>query len=213
MNAGNKIFWGILLAAGESSRMNDWKPAVKIGGKELIKHSLELLNKFCQKVIIVGGYNFEKLRSLLSVDFIESNLSMLTYNEDYSNGMLSSVQKGLEVLPEEIDGIIIIPADMPFVKHTTVETLIKAFETESEYEVFIPTTLINNERQKKGHPILVRASAIPVISNYDKSKTLRDVIKTLKVQLCEVDDEGIVFDIDEQKDLEKAINYKYKFLG
>lgn len=209
MGAHKKIFWGILLAAGESSRMNTWKPAIELNGKALIMHPVDLLLTVCEKVIIVGGYNYNILAELFEDKLIYNERCEIVYNKNYLLGMLSSVQTGLQHLPDELDGVFILPADMPFVKNNTVACLIKSFEENDSKDVFIPATVIEDGRLKKGHPVIIRSTILTEIKNYDNKKTLRDAIKNYNVQLCEVDDKGILFDIDEQKDLENAIKFNY----
>ena len=51
------------------------------------------------------------------------------------------------------------------------------------------------------------------IINYDRAKTLRDVIKELKTSLITVSDEGIIIDIDDRTDLEKAVKLTKIFQG
>lgn len=209
MGAQKKIFWGILLAAGESSRMNSWKPAIELNGKALIMHPVDLLLTVCDKVIIVGGYNYNILVELFNDKQIYNERCEIVINKNYSLGMLSSVQAGLPQLPVELNGVFILPADMPFVKNTTVTSLIKSFEENDSKDVFIPVTILENGRLKKGHPVIIRSTVITDIKNYDNTKTLRDALKSFNIHLCEVDDKGILFDIDEQKDLENAIKFNY----
>jgi len=209
MGAQKKIFWGILLAAGESSRMNTWKPAIELNGKALIMHPMDLLLTVCDKVIIVGGYNFNILAELFNDKQIYNERCEIVNNKNYSLGMLSSVQTGLQQLPDELEGVLVLPADMPFVKNTTITCLIKTFEENHSKDVFIPATILENGRLKKGHPIIIRSTILTEIKNYDNTKTLRDALKNFNTHLCEIDDKGILFDIDEQKDLENAIKFNY----
>ena len=190
--------------------MNEWKPAILVKGKPLIYHSIDLMLNFCDEVIISGGYNFAKLEELIYNNKFYTDRIKVVMNTEYQLGMLSSVKIGLNHIDDNTDGIFIQPGDMPFVDNITYSTLIKEFNEKDEYDVFIPITTLeeeNNVRQKKGHPVLIKSRCIPFIKDYDTTKTFRDVIKELNVCLCNVQDNGIIFDIDEPKDFEKAINY------
>lgn len=212
MNTQKNIYWGILLAAGASSRMIDWKPAIELNGRALLFHSLDTLLKVCEKVIIVGGYNYEKLEKLICANYKYDERVIIVQNIEYSFGMLSSVQTGLKEIKQETDAIFILPADIPFVKESTYSGLKKSSEENNESDVFIPTVEITdgeNIRQKKGHPVLIKSKFISHFLNYDNNKTLRDAIKELRVYLYQVEDKGILFDIDEKKDLEQASEFKY----
>jgi molybdenum cofactor cytidylyltransferase len=211
LNYEKNIFLGLLLAAGESSRMNEWKPAVLINDKPILYHSLDLLLCFCKNVIVVGGYNFSGLENLISLGKYEERV-LLVENKSYSNGMLSSVQAGLMGVEFLFDGLFIMPADMPFVRKATCEKLTGEMLADNENDVFIPAVEIaekENTRLKKGHPVLIKQKCVDFIKNYDNRGTLRDVLKELKIHISAVNDYGILFDVDEQADLEKAINFQY----
>lgn len=64
MNEKTK-YSGILLAAGNSSRMNSWKPGALIDNIPVLYYSLRTISSVCDDVVVVGGYNIEELKSLV----------------------------------------------------------------------------------------------------------------------------------------------------
>ena len=66
-------FEGIILAAGYSSRMNEWKPAIKINNIPMIIHSIGPMLNVCDRVILVGGYNFDELKKIFTPGLYLSN--------------------------------------------------------------------------------------------------------------------------------------------
>ena len=89
---GNNRIGAVILAAGYSSRMGSFKPALYIGDKTVIAR---LITSFCdagiRDIVVVSGHNRELLQSLIAgFDVTES------YNENFPQGMFSSIQAGVK---------------------------------------------------------------------------------------------------------------------
>lgn len=81
------IIEGIIPAAGFSSRAGTYKLALELKGKSVIERCIEGMYNTCSKIIVVGGYNIEKLAPVLD----KYSKIKLIYNENYQSGMFSSV--------------------------------------------------------------------------------------------------------------------------
>ena len=221
MNEAKKKFEGIITAAGSSIRMNRWKPEVKINGIPIIIHSINSMIRFCDKVIVVGGFNYSELQKLienylLSTSGRKENIRLIK-NKNFINGMLSSVKCGLSFVSENTDGVFTLPGDMPLVGENTYSKLIYEFE-DNNYDVFLPGVIIHSQGEnkgqkiKKGHPVLIRQQIVKKIIENEQEIILRDILKKQKQKLCIVEDEGICLDIDNKTDLIKANSYFNKYL-
>ncbi len=82
---------GIVLAAGLSSRVGRYKLTLDMQGKTVIERCIESMYDICSNVIVVGGYNYNLLQDILKP---YSKVNMIL-NENYLEGMFSSVKKGL----------------------------------------------------------------------------------------------------------------------
>ncbi len=74
----------IILAAGRGTRMGDIsktvpKPMLKIGGKTLIEHKIDILSEEIDEVILVVGYLGDQIRNYFGTEF---NGKKITYVED-----------------------------------------------------------------------------------------------------------------------------------
>lgn len=215
-------FEGIILAAGISTRMNNWKPELKIDKFPIIVLTINSLIPFCRKIIIVGGFNCKNLKNLILDETYfsseEKDKIIIVENEKYMNGMLSSVKAGLNYIDKETEGIFILPGDMPFVQSKTFYELISRFEENNNPDIFVPVTKIklpsifNDEIIKKGHPVLIRKRIVSRILADENEVILRDILKKFEQELCSVEDKGIIIDIDDVKDLEKAKIYYEEIL-
>lgn len=199
----NNHYSGILLAAGNSSRMNKWKIEIEIQNIPLLFHSLQKLVSVCDEVIVVGGCNFEKLIELIKKNtIVETELIKVIYNQQYELGMFSSIKTGAE--NAKYENVFIALADMPFVSVETYNLLKTKFEAEPQYDFIQPAILVEEGRRKKGHPILANEKVKYAIQKEHDSSNLRDVLKNFSGTSFLSEDLGIGFDIDTETDLLNA---------
>ena len=92
----HKIY-GLILSAGLSGRMKMFKPLANYKGKTFIHNIILKLNPVCEKIFIVTGFNSEKLKYEITKTFSNEKelLSKINfvYNENYKQGMFTSLQK------------------------------------------------------------------------------------------------------------------------
>ena len=75
---GNNKFGALILAAGRSSRMGEFKPLLEIDGKSLVGHTLDLFrNTSVKEIVTVIGYRSEDL-----IPIIERAASRYVVNEN-----------------------------------------------------------------------------------------------------------------------------------
>ncbi|MDD5583240.1 MAG: nucleotidyltransferase family protein [Candidatus Marinimicrobia bacterium] len=185
---------GIILAAGRSERAKTFKPAMLLEGKPLIKHCIDSMRPVCDRILVVGGYAFETLRDLC----INEKNVLLVYNEHADMGMFSSVKCGLQVVKGE--HFFLIPGDQPVVKTETYRYMLQ-----SEGDIIIP-----QYQGKKGHPVLFSSVHISRLLALPDEAILRDYLHHQPVTILDVDDPGIVMDVDNPEDFEKMQAYIHK---
>lgn len=208
-------FEGILLAAGLSKRMNVWKPGIEIDDIPILIRALIPIVQACDRVNVVGGYNYEALVGLIkdSTAFSKEQKDKirLIENKDYINGMFSSVKCGLQNISRESGGIFIALGDMPFVLLSTYQRLIECFSEENQIEVFKPAITGENDENKTritvGHPILIKSTIVKHIMQSKDDETLKDALQKFNHKICSVNDESINTDIDKFSDLQTAKSY------
>src|SRR5919205_2394381 len=83
-------FAGVILAAGESSRMGRDKALLPWHGQTFLSAGIERLKPFTQLVIVVAGNNVEVLKPE-----IYARGAFLAINEEPTRGQFSSLQVGL----------------------------------------------------------------------------------------------------------------------
>lgn len=135
----------LVLAAGRSTRMGSRnKLLCEVGGVPLARRAV---NAACSSraapVIVVSGYQAGQVAAILA----DCPISIVR-NPDYAEGMAASLCCGLRALPADIDGVIIMLADMPAVGAQVVDRLIAAFDPAR------PAILVPEHAGRRGNPVL-----------------------------------------------------------
>ena len=186
-----KTYAAIILAAGYSSRMGDFKPLMDLGGKNSIQRCIDLFNHCGIKdIIVVTGYLNDKVQKNLQDDI------RTVVNNKYSEGMFSSIKAGVEVLSKNTDAFFLLPVDISSVKVHTIEKMTEGYEKIQEGILF---PVFNEE---KGHPTLVSCSLVEEILTKNPEGGLREILNTHKEQWYyeEIADRGILLDMDTKED-------------
>ncbi|MDX9973435.1 MAG: nucleotidyltransferase family protein [FCB group bacterium] len=148
----------ILLAAGESTRMGQSKPLLPFGGRTLVEHLVEvLLTSEVDRVYVVLGHEAERVQAVLKAHPVHP-----VVNVDYRQGMLSSVRRGLRVLPPETDTVLVAPVDQPGLTRALINALLNAYRL-SDKDIAVPI-----HQGRRGHPLIFSAGYIPeILTGYD----------------------------------------------
>ncbi len=189
----------ILLAAGLSSRMGDFKPLLKLGDKPLIRHVIDALihSDTIDPILIITGHRASDVESglpSLPITFI--------HNPNYRDGeMLSSLRTGIQSLPPNAPSFVLAFADQPAVQSSTIAALSQAFfKNNSSLVIPIYTG-------KRGHPVVISAKLLPAIHALPREGSLRTVVHQFLSQavLLEVPDPSILEDLDTPEDFNRQL--------
>jgi molybdenum cofactor cytidylyltransferase len=177
---------GVILAAGSSRRAGTFKPALVIGGKPMIIRCIEGMSLICGRIIVVGGFEFAQLRSLVQdiggVECVE--------NPSYRKGMFTSVKAGLSYVRG--GRCFVLPVDIPLVPPRVYEQLFSV-----DADVVVPSF-----RGKNGHPVCCSRAVIERILREPDESSFRSVLRDIGVQTVPVDAEEVLIDIDTPGDYE-----------
>lgn len=114
----------VILAAGSSSRLGYPKQLVKFRKKTLLQHSIEVAESFNFAInILVLGANATEIEMKT-----ECRNFQIVYNQEWEKGMGTSIGKGISEalkLENELDYILILLSDQPFVTAQKIEELVQ----------------------------------------------------------------------------------------
>ena len=190
----------ILLAAGQSKRFgNKNKLLAIINGKPIINHILDTLVEIYDplELIVIIGHEHKIIKNLILNKDIK-----IVENINYKKGIGTSIALGINNLDSEIDGVMIIPADMPYINSKDLINLEKKFVELNCVKVVMP-----EHNSKIGNPVILPRNyfnTLKILKDDFGAKSLirkKDII-TLKTEF------GTIFDIDTQEELaETKANY------
>jgi CTP:molybdopterin cytidylyltransferase MocA len=116
---------GLLLAAGQGSRLGRPKALVEIGGMTLAERGVALLREGgADPIIMVTGAAPVSLPGVITA-----------HNPNWRTGMGSSLREGLETLPADREAVVIALVDQPLIGPEAVRRLIAAFTAGAEVVV------------------------------------------------------------------------------
>ena len=187
----------MVLAAGLSSRMSEFKPLLKFGTKTVLERVVEAFwHAGVADVRVVVGHRNHELIPILQ----QRNVRWIK-NERYQEGMLSSVKAGVASIEQDIDGFFVTPVDIPLVRTRTITAIVNAFR-ESGKLICYP-----NFMGRRGHPPLISTQYRDEILLWDKPGGLKGFLQQREVGAIDlnVQDEGILLDMDTLEDYQRLL--------
>lgn len=194
---------GIILAAGLSSRMESFKPLLKLKTKTMIEHSVDsMLDAGVNQVVVVLGHRADELEGLLRAHYDHSRLTFIRNRHYAQSDMLTSVKIGISALPI-CEAFYLLPGDMPAI-HKSTFLAVKEAMVKTQAMVAFPT--IGGQRK---HPPLISWRCINPILRFECEGGLREVWKQFENQVATVpvEDCGCMLDADTKADYNRLINY------
>ncbi|WP_067966241.1 nucleotidyltransferase family protein [Nocardiopsis trehalosi] len=109
---------GLLLAAGEGSRLGRPKALVELAGERLADRGARLLREGgCDPVHVVTG----------AAEVDVAGADAVVHNPSWASGMGSSLRVGLDALPDAVDAVVVALADQPLVTSAAVGRLVATY--------------------------------------------------------------------------------------
>ncbi|MCM3117379.1 nucleotidyltransferase family protein [Neobacillus sp. MER 74] len=188
----------IVLAAGFSSRANAFKMTLPLGKMSVLEQTISKFEGLCSKVIVVAGFQAEliqvEMEKIIKKNAYSFQIKYI-YNENFNRGMFSSIQKGCNEV--NAPTFFITPGDCPLVKKETVQQL-----AEQEGNVIIPSFNF-----KGGHPIKLSSEVQQKILKTNPDSNLRVVLNKYEKKYLNVEDPGVLLDMDTPEEYQKAVHY------
>ena len=145
-------------------------------------------------ITVITGADHEKITQVLpEIPCIQ--------NENYMQGQISSLQKGISKLSEAVTEVMVWPVDQPLIRSETVSALIECRDQERK-ALTIPVY-----QHRKGHPVIYNKDAMEAAVRLQAHQTGKDLqsLFAMNISLVEVEDPGVVIDIDTPEDYNRYI--------
>ncbi len=192
---------GIVLAAGESSRMGSPKALLELpSGISLLEHQVEVLAEAgCSSIACVLGAEAELIMGMhggLDVDWL--------LNEDWPKGQFTSIQAGLMwMLDRDGGGALIQPVDVVLESPDTARSILETAIINSHLGALVP-----EYGGRGGHPVFISRRAAETLVQIDPDSD--DARLDSQIGIMEnvlrlpVNDKGILRNINTPADWERA---------
>ena len=178
----------VVLAAGLSSRMGSNKLLSELNGQALIKHTIDqLVGTAIDEVIVVTGHQAAEIQLAL-----KDHKVRFVYNEDYAQGLSTSVRAGIAAA-QEFDAAFICLGDMPLIEAADLNRMIAAFSVVEGRSLVAPVL-----GRKLGNPVLWGQEHFADLMTLTGDRGARSLIEARRDQIVEiaVTHDGILLDTD-----------------
>lgn len=192
-------FAAILLAAGPSSRLGQAKQLVKVDGDSLVKRATRMLLKLDpSSLTVVTGF---------ADDAVEHQLSELPVriarNDDWEQGMGSSIACGAQNISEEVDGVLITLCDQWRLDERDLIRLISMWR--SDISCISTALWYEGKSSIYGPPALFPRKLIRELCILKGSGGAKALIDQNLANVRFVEMENAAYDLDRPEDLEQLI--------
>ena len=194
------VLAALILAAGCSTRMGQFKPLMPIAGTTVVAQVAAMFRAAgIERVAVVTGHCAEQIEPV-----VRRIGATVVRNPDYQQGMYSSIQAAIRAeaaLSPRVDACFVMPVDIPLVRPQSVTALAQAF---AAHRAPITYPRFNGRR---GHPPLVSNALFAEILAGKGESGLRELLRKHQPDSADVDvlDEGVLLDMDTPEDYAQLV--------
>ncbi len=194
-SAGAPQIGAVVLAAGQGTRMGpDGKLLLPLAGQPLLREAVDAaLASQARPVIVVTGHRRSEVRAALAgldVHFAD--------NPRYAEGLGGSLAAGIGALPQDLDGAVVLLADMPKVRARHIDALMTAFTAAPPGSICAPVF-----GDRRGNPMLWPAALFAELRAIEGDAGGRVLLSRYadRIRAVPMADDGVLVDVDEPGDL------------
>jgi molybdenum cofactor cytidylyltransferase len=191
------VLAAVILAAGGSSRMGQPKQLLKFRGTSLLRRAIETAQAVpADQVIVVLGSAADQL-----LPECQATNATVVLNDQWQEGVSTSLRGGLAAVASEARGVFIYPADMPLV---TPEAL---RELAHRQQVSGRPAAMTEAGGVRGVPVFITRSLFPALmiqeGDVGGAQYLRGHPEA--VEAVHFDDPDLVRDVDRPEDYARLL--------
>ena len=184
----------IVLAAGLADRMGKIKPLIPIEGEPALSRILRTVGaaRIARPIVVLGSRSVRQIEK--AVDLHDC---VVVLNDEPEAGMSRSLRLGLDAVSPRATGVLILHADMPFVRLETVRAVLRAAARGAQIAAPIHQT-------RRGFPVFFHRTCLPELcESLSGDAGGRAYIEVHRDDLVSISvpDPGCVYDIDRPTDL------------
>ena len=178
---------------GQTKQLLEWE------GKTVLQRVLDTLcNSQVEEVILVLGHEADRILKM-----VDTRRVKVVINQDYREGMITSIQRGLAALDEKVEAFFVVLADQPGVGPKVFDGLISEFRRVTPQKGIILPTF----HGRRGHPALFSAKYQKEAFRIKGDVGFRQVLQEHPEDILtvEMDTDSILQDIDTPEDYRRQL--------
>jgi CTP:molybdopterin cytidylyltransferase MocA len=196
----------VILCAGLSSRMKDFKPLLPLDGERtMVECSIDsMVSAGIDHIVLVLGHRGDDILRVLQrreYPFLKTALNPRYAESD----MMESARIGLSMAQSwaGLEAIFVLPGDMPAIQGRTCEALIRCMRLNSA-KVVIPVY-----KGEAAHPPLIHADCLDYLIGRRGGGGLKAALGAFAdgTVCLPVEDRGCVLDADTPEDYKRLLDY------
>jgi CTP:molybdopterin cytidylyltransferase MocA len=197
-----RLYAGLILAAGASSRMGRPKALLPIGPDTFVSRMAATMSSGgVAQIVVVASTSSLEIQAALGVGDTGVPATVVV-NPKPEEGQLSSLLIGLDALERsDVAGVLMCPVDIPLFTAATVHAILAAARSTSA-PIVRPAS-----HGRHGHPVLLARRVFAALRQADLAQGARSVVQAHADEIVdvEVDDPGAFIDIDTPDDYRRWI--------
>lgn len=191
------MIWAMILAAGESTRMEKPKLLLPFGSETIIETIIhQVIPSKADNILIVLGSGWKKIEEKTKRFSLKT-----TVNPNFKRGMLSSVQWGFKALPENTRAVLVLLGDQPAISTAIIDKIIDAYQT-TKKGIVLPVY-----KKERGHPVLIDLKYKGEVEGLSHKIGLRGLVYSHPEDIMEVKVKtaSVLRDIDYLEDYQEEL--------
>ena len=159
-----------------------------------------IIDSYLKPVFVVTGFENKKV-----LESLPKSIDKIIYNEDWSRGMATSINKAISSLPNNIDGNMIVLGDMPLITVKTINKLHQVFLNNNGNKIIYADYL-----GKQANPVIFPRKFFDKILHLNGDKGCKKIIyKNRKSSIgVPIDSSEVIFDCDTKDDYSDLVSMK-----
>ena len=197
-------FSAVILSAGFSSRMHDFKPLLPIGGIPAVgRLAGEFAAAGLDEIIVVVGHRRHEIEKYVqTLPALVRERLKIVFNPIFEEGMYTSVQAGVAAVSADKKAFFMLPVDYPLVSKAVFLRLMDFWNDGKQEATRLVYPVLG---EKRGHPPLLSTEFVDEILTKEQPMGLRSFFLNHQhhAENIEVADETILWDMDRKEDYER----------
>ena len=194
----------VILAAGFSSRMHDFKPLLPIGGIPAVgRLAGEFAAAGLDEIIVVVGHRHHEIEEYLqTLPAMVGERLKVVFNPIFEEGMYTSVRAGVGAVSADKKAFFMLPVDYPLVTKDVFLRLMDFWNNGKQDATRLVYPVLG---EKRGHPPLLSTEFVYEILTKEQPMGLRSFFLNHQhhAENVEVADETILWDMDRREDYQR----------